>query len=70
MLEHLVQSHLGGHYITDGEPEFIEAYCETCGDSDEILTSWENSEKDSRVNALLRYFMIGNLNLKEDLEKN
>lgn len=69
MLEHLVEGHLGSYYISSSEPEFIEEYCEICGDSDTILTSWDDSEKDARVNALLRYFMIKNLNSREDIDK-
>ena len=28
MLEHLVEGHLGGYYISDSDPEVIEEYCE------------------------------------------
>ena len=69
MLEHLVQSHLGGYYISDLEPEFIEMYCETCGDYDEILTSWNSEEENTKTNDLLKYFMSSTLNTKEDLDK-
>ena len=40
-MEHLVKSHLGGYYVSDLDPEQITAYCESCGDSDWILLSWE-----------------------------
>ena len=69
MQEHLVQSHLGGHYISDGDPEFIEAYCETCGDYDMILTSWDDQEENAKLNALLRYFINSRLNTKKDLDE-
>lgn len=69
MQEHLVQSHLGGHYISCGDPEFIEAYCETCGDYDMILTSWDDEEENARLNALLRYFINSRLNTKKDLDE-
>ena len=66
-MEHLVEGHLGSYYISDNDPEFIEQYCETCGDSDTILTSWNPEEENARVNALLRYFMANNMNTKEDI---
>ena len=69
MLEHLVQGHLGGYYISSGELEFIEQYCEQCGDSDEILTSWDEYEEDARLNALLRYFMQDVLNDRKDIDR-
>ena len=69
MQAHLVQSHLGGHYISDSNPEDIESYCETCGDYDMILTSWEDEEENGRLNALLKYFMMNSLNNKSDLDK-
>lgn len=40
-MEHLVESHLGGYYVSDLDPEQITAYCESCGDSDWILLSWD-----------------------------
>ena len=38
-MEHLVESHLGGYYISNSDPEIIEAYCDQCGDSDRIILS-------------------------------
>lgn len=66
-MEHLVEGHLGSYYISDDDPEFIEQYCETCGDSDTILISWNQEEENARVNALLRYFMANNMNTREDI---
>ena len=40
-MEYLVESHLGGYYISDSDPDEITAYCESCGDSDSIILSWE-----------------------------
>lgn len=40
-MEHLVESHLGGYYVSDLDPEQITAYCESCGDSDWILLYWD-----------------------------
>lgn len=68
MESHLVQSHLGGHYISSDEPEFIEQYCETCGDYDSIIASWEDEEENARLNALLKYFMRSSINSKSDLD--
>ena len=68
-MEHLVMSHLGGHYISDADPEFIEAYCETCGDSDCIVASWNPEEENGRINGLLRYLMGNVLNNREDIDR-
>lgn len=69
MLEHLVQSHLGGYYISDSEIEDIEEYCETCGDYDTVVASWNPLEENGRLNGLLKYFMIDTLNTREDIDK-
>lgn len=52
-MEHLVESHLGGYYVSDLDPERITAYCETCGDSDWILLSWEEGHM---MEKLTEYF--------------
>ncbi len=66
--EHLVEGHENGnYYISNSDPKLIEAYCEICGDSDTILASWNPEEKNSRLNALLRFFMAGNMNTKDDI---
>ncbi len=52
-MEHLVESHLGGYYVSDLDPEQITAYCETCGDSDWIVLSWE---KGHMIEKLSQYF--------------
>jgi hypothetical protein len=52
-MEHLVESHLGGYYISDLDPEIITAYCESCGDSDWILLSWE---KGNMMESLINFF--------------
>lgn len=52
-MEYLVESHMGGHYISNSDPEIIEEYCERCGDSDTIILSWEEGKK---IETLLDYF--------------
>ncbi len=52
-MEYLVECHLGGYYVSDLDPEIITAYCESCGDSDWILLSWE---KGHMMEALIKYF--------------
>lgn len=67
-MEHLVEGHVNGnYYISNSDPKLIETYCETCGDSDTILTSWNPEEKNARLNALLRFFIADILNTKEDI---
>ena len=65
-MEYLVESHLGGYYVSNLDPEVITAYCESCGDSDWILLSWE---KGHMMETLIQYFS----ELKhstENIEKN
>ena len=52
-MEHLVESHLGGYYISDLDSDLITTYCESCGDSDYILLSWEEGHM---MDTLLSYF--------------
>ena len=67
-MEHLVEGHVNGnYYISNSDSEFIEQYCEQCGDSDTILASWNPEEKNARLNALLRFFMGSILNTREDI---
>lgn len=54
-MEHLVESHMGGYYISNMDPDIIEAYCEECGDHDRILASWEEG---MREESLISYFSI------------
>lgn len=52
-MEHLVEGHLGGYYISNQDPEIITEYCDTCGDSDWILCSWEEGQM---IPALVGFF--------------
>ena len=52
-MEYLVESHMGGHYVSNCDPEIIEAYCEQCGDYDRIILSWEDGKI---FDTLLEYF--------------
>ena len=67
MLEHLVENHMGGYYISNKDADFIERYCERCNDADTILTSWNTEDKNGRVNALLKFFLMDNIKTKQDL---
>ena len=69
MIEHLVEGHLGSYYISTKDPDYIEEICPKCNDYDEILTSWDNSQKNARTNAIVKYLMRNNLNNKKDIEK-
>ena len=67
-MKYLVQNHLdGSYYISSQEPKVIEAYCETCDDSDKILISWNSSEKNAQFNALLKFLMTNVLNTRDDI---
>lgn len=52
-MEHLVEGHLGGYYISNQDPEIITEYCDTCGDSDWILCSWQEGQM---IPALIGFF--------------
>jgi hypothetical protein len=67
MNEYLVRSHLGGFYISDGEPEYIEMYCETCGDYDQIEASWNSEDENGKIKALSDYLSIESIKSIEDL---
>lgn len=52
-MEHLVESHMGGYYVSSLDEEIITEYCEECGDSDWIILSWEEGQM---MEALSDYF--------------
>lgn len=53
MKYYLVDSHMGGYYVSTSNPEIIEEVCEECGDYDSIILSWEDNQK---MEALSNYF--------------
>lgn len=65
MQQHLVESHLGGYYISVREKEDIEEFCETCGDNDWILFSFEEEKKQE---AFLEYFQ-NRMMTEEDIKR-
>ena len=52
-MEYLVESHLGGYYVSNSDSDIIEAYCEQCGDHDYIILSWEEG---MMLDSLRKYF--------------
>ena len=64
-MEHLVESHLGGYYITNMEPDVIEEYCEECGDHDRILISWEEGMRESTLKSFFSEVKISAERIKE-----
>lgn len=54
-MEHLVESHFGGYYVSSEAEDIIEAYCEQCGDYDKIILSWKDGEKQE---TLEKHFSI------------
>lgn len=69
MDEHLVRSHLGGYYISSLDPEFIEAYCDTCGDYDEIEVSWNSEDENEKINSLANFFSRESIKSEEEFDK-
>lgn len=54
-MEYLVESHLGGYYISDEDPIIIEAVCEQCFDSDAIVASWTKGNREEEVISISNY---------------
>ena len=69
MDEHLVRSHLGCFYISSLDPEFIEMYCETCGDYDQIEASWDSEDEKGKIEALSEYFSSESIKTNDELKK-
>ena len=64
-MEHLVESHLGGYYVSSLDPNIITDYCEQCGDRDYIILSWEEENKMEIFSNYFSKFKI----TKEQIEK-
>ena len=60
-MEYLVESHLGGYYVSNSDPDIIEKYCDECGDHDWIILSWSEGQK---YNTLKKYFSSIKINKK------
>lgn len=54
-MEYLVESHLGGYYVSSGNPEIIEETCEECFDNDMIVASWVKGDKKERIEGISNY---------------
>ena len=67
-MEHLVESHMGGYYISSLPQEVIEKECEECFDRDTILVSWKKGDEIDRYYSLAMFFSEGQLKTKEDIE--
>ncbi len=68
-MEHLVESHLGGFYISNNDPEFITETCEECGDSDTILLSWEEGHGKEALKEFFSELKRNNEIIKRDYKK-
>ena len=53
---HLVESHLGGLYISSAPASSITAYCDQCGDCDIIVASWHEDDVKAEAEAIANYF--------------
>ena len=62
MNEYLVESHLGGYYISSMDPEIIEDTCQQCFDSDRILASWPKDNKEERIENISNYLCWEDIN--------
>ena len=69
MEEHFVESHLGGYYFSKGDREIIEEYCEECGDSDDVIFTFDDEDKSEPYNSLVYYFMKDLVLSREKLEE-
>lgn len=59
MTEYLVESHLSGYYTDTRDPESITSSCDDCGDSDTIITSWDNEIEGDIYCSLKKYIAGG-----------
>ena len=57
---YLVNSHLGGYYLSSDDPDDIECYCETCGDCDRICCEFDDEDADDAAESILDYFAMEN----------
>ena len=55
-MEYLVESHLGGYYISSLDPDVIEEICEQCFDSDRIVASWIKKNNEDKIQNICNYF--------------
>lgn len=56
VLTYIVQSHLGGTYLSQADPELIEAFCEQCGDCDCILAAFRANDPEIALMALVNTY--------------
>lgn len=49
---HLVEGHLGGMYLSQSDVADIEEMCESCGDSDMVVDTFDDADEDDVVRAL------------------
>lgn len=56
-MEHFVEAHEGevGYYISNLDEEDITTWCETCGDRDRIIFSFDENEKKEPFRSLFKY---------------
>ena len=65
-MEHLVESHFGGYYVSNEAEDIIEAYCEQCGDYDRIVLSWEEGMKKEALERHFSLLKMTEKNIKTD----
>lgn len=68
-MEHLVQSHMGGYYISELDENIIERICEQCFDRDIIVASWKKEDKEDKKSKLIDILSNDTILTKEDLLK-
>ncbi len=65
-MKYLVESHLGGIYVSSQDKEIITSICEECGDSDTIIASWTNEEE--KENEIKKYIVSKYIYVEADAE--
>lgn len=48
----IVESHLGGTFLSGADPEVIESYCEQCGDCDRIIGGFPADDEEAAFTAI------------------
>ena len=67
---HLVESHMGGFYITNLDKEVIQKPCEQCGDCDWVKVSFTKEEKIPKIIEFLSNPLFTNDQVIEDINNN
>ena len=64
---YLVESHMGGYYLSDMDIDTIQRTCEQCFDSDTVIFEWNEETKKEDIIYYFSNFIETEENVKDDL---